>query len=292
MNLHLVLGNHIGMKWFKRRSERKRTPFNRIARLVFWGFFGWLVLRSCVIQIYRVPTDSMNNTFKEGDYIVVNKLVYGARVPMTPLSLPFGHTYLDWITFSYHRIPGFSSIRRNDILVFNYPAEKGLPVDHRREYVKRCIALAGDSIAIRKGIVFVNGKKFREAPGSLPIYSKKHIRTATDSLFYSPSYYPHSGSIKWNSDRFGPLLVPKTGMRIRLTHDQLILYKEVIESYEQKEVLEQDGTIYINGKIQQFYTFEMDYYFVLGDNRPNSVDSRFWGFVPEDHIIGKVVYSF
>lgn len=234
----------------------------------------------------------MNNTFKEGDYIVVNKLAYGARIPITPLSLPFGHTYLDWITFSYHRLPGFSSIQRGDILVFNYPAEKDLPVDHRKEYVKRCVGLAGDTICIRKGIVFVNGKKRKEAATGLPLYAKKYKRTATDSLFYSPVYYPHSGSVKWNSDRFGPLFVPKKSTRIRLTHDQLILYREVIESYENKQVREQNDSVFINNKFEKFYTFEMDYYFVLGDNRANSLDSRFWGFVPEDHIIGKVVYSF
>src|SRR3989338_4290481 len=280
------------MKLFKRRSETKRTPLNRFTRIVFLSFLGWLIIRSCVVQIYKVPTGSMNNTFKEGDYIVVNKLVYGARIPMTPLSLPFGHTYLDWITFSYHRLPGFSSIQREDILVFNYPVEKDLPVDHRKEYVKRCIGLAGDTISIRKGIVFVNGKKHREAKAGLPIYAKNYKRTATDSLFYSPAYFPHSGSVKWNSDRFGPLFVPKKGAKIRLNHDQLLIYKEVIESCENKKVLEQNDAVFINGKRQKFYTFEMDYYFVLGDNRANSLDSRFWGFVPEDHIIGKVVYSF
>lgn len=234
----------------------------------------------------------MNNTFREGDYIVVNKLAYGPRIPMTPLSLPFGHTYLDWITFSYHRLPGYSSIQRDDILVFNYPAEKDLPVDHRQEYVKRCVALAGDKIVIRKGIVFVNGKKYKEAVTGVPIYAKNYKRTATDSLFYSPAYYPHSGTVKWNSDRFGPLIVPKKGAQIRLNHENVILYKEVMESFENKQIVERNDSVFVNHKFRKFYTFEMDYYFVLGDNRANSLDSRFWGFVPEDHIIGKVVYSF
>ncbi|MBI3239877.1 MAG: signal peptidase I [Flavobacteriia bacterium] len=280
------------MKWLNKRSETKRTPLNRFTRIVFWSFLSWLIFRSCVMQVYKVPTGSMNNTFQEGDYIVVNKLAYGARTPMTPLSLPFGHTYLDWISFSYHRLPGFSSIQRDDILVFNYPAEKDLPIDHRKEYVKRCVGLAGDVISIKKGIVYVNGRKRNEVATAIPIYARKYKRTATDSLFYSPAYFPHSGSVKWNSDRFGPLLVPKKGTRIRLTHEQLLIYREVIESYEQKEVRELNELFFIDGKRQKYYTFELNYYFVLGDNRANSLDSRFWGFVPEDHIIGKVIYSF
>lgn len=280
------------MRLFKRSPELKKSPVQRASRLIFWSFFTWLIVRSCVVQFYKVPTGSMNNTLKEGDYIVVNKLAYGPRLPMTPLSLPFGHTYVEWISWSYYRFPGYSSIQRNDMLVFNYPAEKNTPIDHRKEYVKRCIALAGDVVEIRKGMVFVNGKKQAEVSTGLPLYDKKRPRSALDSMAYNPAYFPHSGSVRWNADQFGPLYVPKKGQRIRLTSNRLLLYKDVIEHFEHKKIVERNGKVYIDNTPQKYYVFELDYYFVLGDNRANSIDSRFWGFVPEDHIIGKVVYSF
>jgi len=234
----------------------------------------------------------MNSTLVEGDYIVVNKLVYGARIPITPLSLPFGHTYVDWIEIPYTRIFGFSDIKRNDIIVFNFPLETELPIDHRQEYVKRCIALAGDTIQLKKGIVSVNGKRLKDVLTLLVPRDANGKRTFIDSSFFNPAIFPNSSSFRWNADHFGPLIVPKKGNRIALTSNNLTFYKRIIEVYENNTLEVKGGKVYVNSIFQKSYVFKMDYYFVMGDNRSNSVDSRFWGFVPEDHLIGKVVYDF
>lgn len=234
----------------------------------------------------------MNSTLVEGDYIVVNKLVYGSRIPMTPLSLPFGHTYVDWIEIPYLRIFGFSEIKRNDIIVFNFPLETELPIDHRQEYVKRCIALAGDTLQIKNGRISVNGKWQKDVQTLLVPLDENGKRTEIDSNVFNPAIFPNSSNFRWNADHFGPLVVPKEGTRVQLTTKNLVFYKQIIEVYEGNTFESKGGKFYINSVVQKSYVFKMDYYFVMGDNRSNSVDSRFWGFLPEDHLIGKVVSNF
>lgn len=251
-----------------------------------------MTLRVFVVQIYKVPSQSMNNALKKGDYIVVSKLAYGVRLPITPLSLPFGNTFLDWIELPYIRTGGFSEVKRNDIVVFNFPLEGDLPVDHRKEYVKRCVALSGDILSIKKGILFINGKKSEQVPTLLLNLDKNHKAKYLDSSVYSPVIFPNSSVYRWNADNFGPLAVPKKGKSIRLTTRTIHLYKNAIQAYEKDTVNVHNDSVFINSQYSKKYTFKMDYYFVMGDNRNNSVDSRFWGFVPENHLIGKVVNWF
>jgi signal peptidase I len=258
--------------------------------MLFWTLVTLLILRTFFVQIYKVPSGSMNNTLKIGDYIVVNKLAYGIRLPNTPLSLPYGHTYLDWVNVPYLRTFGYADVSRNDVLVFNFPQEKDLPVDHRREYVKRCIAVPGDIIRIHKGTISVNRRKVKDESTALSVSNQKV--NPIDSSFYTPNLYPHSAQFKWNKDFFGPLKIPKKGSTIQLTLKNKTLYRELIEYYEKNTFEEREGGIYIQGKLSTKYTFKMNYYFVLGDNRNNSIDSRYWGLLPEDHIIGRVSFSF
>ena len=227
----------------------------------------------------------MRTTLLEGDYIVVNKLAYGARIPFTPLSLPFAssNAFLDFIQLPYLRLPGYTHVSRNDVIVFNLPSEKDVPIDERILYVKRCIALPGDSLKIEKGIVFINGQP-------LPIPDGVHDSIISSKTFYNPNFFPNDPFIKWNLDYFGPLYIPRKGDSIKLNLRTLSIYRQIIEKYEGNKTRSMNDTIYIDNKKESFYTFKMNYYFALGDNRNNSIDSRIWGFLPETHIIGKASF--
>jgi len=258
-------------------------------RVLFVSFITWLVIHLFFFQAFHVPSASMNNSLKEGDYILVSKLACGPRVSITPLSLPFsnGNYFLDWIQLPYMRLPGYSDIRHNDVLVFNYPVEINLPVDERKPYVKRCVALPGDLLLVDSGCVYINER-------SLPIAGAVVESSLAKRDFYNPNYFPNNARYKWNLDYFGPLKVPSKGDSVLLSTDNIVLYKKIIETYEHNKLEERKGSFYINGVLRKAYVFKMNYYFMMGDNRHNSIDSRLWGFLPEDHIIGRaslILYS-
>ncbi|MCW3071695.1 MAG: lepB [Bacteroidetes bacterium] len=231
----------------------------------------------------------MQPTLVEGDRIFVNKLAYGPRIPITPLSLPSGNMYVDW-QLPYMRLPGFSEVQRNDVIVFNYPMDDDLPVDHRKGYVKRCVAIPGDTLSIRDGIVKI-ASAFMLTPAHAPASDcVDPVQPFYDSSAYSPNFFPNSSFIKWNPDHFGPLYIPAAGASIVLNRNNILLYKRIIEQYEHNTLRTSNDSVFINEHYRVTYTFKMDYYFAMGDNRNNSLDSRFWGFVPEDHLIGKASY--
>jgi len=309
---------------------------NRIARVLVISISLWLFIRIFLFQTFIVPTNSMNCTLLEGDYILVNKLAYGARIPITPLSLSLSNKsiFLDWIQLPYWRIPGYSAVKRNDVIVFNFPLDDKLPVDERQKYVKRCIGLPGDTLSIRNAEVFINKNKLPETENVLYNYtvstngnsldktitnqfdaymsqntftnnftfflstknadSIAHLKTISSvkknsipENSYSPAVFPNSSEIKWNIDNFGSLYIPKKGEQITLTAQNLIIYKRVIEMDEHNQLKVKNDSVFINNVYTRNYTFKMNYYFTLGDNRYNSIDSRYWGFVPENHLIGK-----
>ncbi len=262
---------------------------NRIAKTIFIAFLLWLIVHLFFFEAFLVPTASMRTTLLEGDYIVVNKLAYGARIPFTPLSLPFANSnaFLDFIQLPYLRLPGYTNISRNDVIVFNLPTEKEIPIDERTLYVKRCIALPGDTLKIEKGIVYIDSKLLEVSQGV-------HDSIISNKTSYNPNFFPNDPFIKWNQDYLGPLYIPRKGDSIKLNRESISIYKQVIENFERNKIRFSNDTIYINNKKASYYTFKTNYYFALGDNRNNSIDSRIWGFLPETHIIGKasfILYS-
>ncbi|MFI5150078.1 MAG: signal peptidase I [Bacteroidia bacterium] len=328
---------------------RKKKPVAREwAEAVFFAFIAVLLFRSLFFETFTIPSSSMENTLLEGDYIMVSKLHYGARMPITPLSIPFFHqkltdkihSYVDWITLPYYRLPGFSEIKLNDVIVFNSPAEpdeKNMPVDERTYFIKRCTARAGDTMEIREGDVWINGKKL-----PMPVESEAEYVVRTDStpldsahlirmrmhpaafthvkghylLQLSPAaadsirkwknvvsvtlnapkkgqadevMFPASRKNNWNVNYYGPLVIPKKGMKVNLTADSMPFYEKLISEYEHNKVVHKHDSIFINGIYATSYICKMNYYFMMGDNRNSSWDSRYWGFVPEDHIVGKAV---
>lgn len=289
---------------------------NRLFKFLFYSFLLWLFIRVFIFQVSQIPSDSMEYTLIEGDRVIVNKSAYGVRLPITPLSASFlsKSFFIDWLKLPYFRLPGYSSVKRNDIVVFNFPLESDLPIDERKEYIKRCVGIPSDTLTIKNGVLYINNDLFQERQlisetyilNSKECFLPKYVadsfliqkasirRNTIDSTRYSPDVFPNTSSIKWNADNFGPLYIPQKGNTLSLNTKNIHLYERIIQQYEHNALRITTDAIYINNKKVFAYTFKMNYYFVIGDNRYNSNDSRFWGFVPEDHLIGKasfLIYS-
>lgn len=361
----------------------KSYPIPRTVRIVIeWIYF--LVVAALVttaikvlfVEAYKIPTPSMEESLKAGDYIFVSKIAYGPKLPNTPVSWPFfpdylpdgRKTYAENPMMPYKRLWGLSKVRQGDVIVFSFPEGDSMvvqypgqnyyslirqygrtyilehfdvithPVDRRENYIKRCIGLPGDTVMIRDGRVIVNGNSLEFLPQQkLKYYVKTEDRridsTMLDSLkilknevtynpsnslhviymttkqsdklktvpyvssiqrfiepvlsFHNPEIFPHDPRFNWSNDHFGPVVIPSEGMTIELDQSNLAIYRRAIEVYEGHNVQVNKGQIFIDGSGAGSYTFEIDYYFVMGDNRHNSADSRHWGFVPEDHLLGK-----
>ena len=331
------------------KEEEVPTSWKEWFKIVAWAFIIAFILRLFFFEAYMIPTSSMEKTLLVGDYLFVSKANYGARLPMTPLSFPFAHhtmpftrstkSYSEAIRLPYMRLPGFQKIKRNDIIVFNYPMEEFRPVDKRDNYIKRCVGLPGDTLEISNRTLFVNQKnayepenlqyeyfvrtngnpvnqnslaKLQITEGGLRVQSgdlyaymltnenAEKIKSFENVLKVEPIYRdkgifdPHTPTFPnykdvypWNIDNFGPLVVPQKGDTIKLTMKNIPIYRRIINIYEDNSLSVSGEDIYINDKKTNEYIVKMDYYFMMGDNRHNSADSRFWGFVPQDHIIGK-----
>ena len=413
--------------WKKSKNPTVRNVMSWVDAIVF-ALVAVYFVNIYIFQNYQIPSSSLEKSLLVGDFLYVSKMSYGPRVPNTPLSMPLAqHTlpilntksYIEWPQWKYKRVPGFGKVKRNDIVVFNFPAGDTValnnqqtdfysiaygegqrlypkqiemdsltrqqqravydlyynagrqqilsnprvygevvyrPVDRRENYVKRCVGLPGDTLQIVDGQVMIDGKAienpenlqfnyfvqttgpyitedmFRElgiskadqtlyddssweetfrqigldnrnAQGKMaPIYhlpltkkmyetlsgNKKFIsKIVMEPEEYAGQMYPLNLHTKWNRNNYGPIWIPAKGATITLTEDNLPIYERCIVAYEGNKLEIKPDGIYINGEKTDQYTFKMDYYWMMGDNRDRSADSRFWGFVPEDHIVGK-----
>ena len=361
------------------RSKLYKTIYEWVNAVVFATVVASLV-HIFIFQMYVIPTSSMEKSLLVGDYLYVSKVTYGPQMPNTPLSFPFVHhtmpfsqtkkSFSEAIRWPYHRLKGLRPIRRNDVVVFNFPAGDTVllenqavsyydvlrsyeqthgkaqarealareytivsrPVDKRENYIKRCVGLPGDTLEVRDGRVWINGCEQDPIEGLQYMYivqtSEPFSQYAIDNLgiteysgngsvyymyltdetaekiealknvislrryVYAPNtdVFPQWEMPCWSQDDYGPVWIPQKGATVELTAENLPLFRRIIETYEGHTLEERDGAIYIDGAETDSYTFAMDYYWMMGDNRHNSADSRFWGFVPEDHIVGKASF--
>jgi len=327
--------------------KRKKSAGREWGDAIVFAVIAATVIRWMYMEAFTIPTPSMEKSLLVGDFLFVSKFHYGTRTPKTPLQLPLTHqtvwgtesvpSYLPWIELPQFRLPGISHVKRNDVVVFNWPTEFKYPVDLKTYYIKRCVGLPGDQIEIKDMNVFINGE---EQSMPVDVQFKYYIKTdgrvvhertwkryditdisrTADGVGYlvdtrpetaemlksldfiedvqlfrhtepNPEIFPDARIFPWTVDFYGPLQIPKEGWTIEINDENLTKYESVILYYEGLEdVKSVDGKLTIDGKEVSEYTFKQNYYFMMGDNRHNSLDSRFWGFVPEDHILGKALF--
>jgi len=407
-------------KYIEERSLKPRSELGEWISSITFAIIAATLVHTYFMQPYTIPTSSLEKTLLVGDFLFVSKFHYGARIPMTTVAAPMVHDTLPFLgksflsddnaatyktslknklTLPYMRLPGFQKIKRNDIVVFSWPADSlssmygdtsgkftYKPLDKKTNYVKRCVGIAGDSLEIRNGYVFINGKK-NELPDraklqffytytskstinnqTYPSFLKNNERTfvykilteywendkvqeafnrsanlskiGEDSLYTEVAgviaqslsqrlkmqmvdnkininltadevaqlkkhsqtvsvikinqkidndIFPHIKSNDWSQDNFGPIYIPEAGKTVKINTKTLPYYQQIIKLYENNNLETNGDDIYINGQLVDSYTFKQDYYWMMGDNRHNSLDARYWGYVPFDHVVGKPV---
>jgi signal peptidase I len=346
-------------------TERSLNPDNKTADTISSLLFAIIVatlVHTYILQPYTIPTSSLEKSLLVGDFLFVSKMNYGARVPMTTVALPMVHdsipltkskSYMSWPQLPYFRMPAFQKIQHSDIVVFNWPVDTvykfrdnsgrraDKPIDKKSNYVKRCVGIPGDSLQIKDGIVYIDGKVLALPERARPQYSYKIAvdgrtpidfeylfkdmnvtdgagftsdkrdtlyvaalpETSVERLKNVPGItsvtriiskgiedgiFPHIHN--WNRDNFGPIYIPQEGKTVAINFMTLPFYSRIITEYEKNKLEVKGSDIYINGIKTKTYTFKQDYFWMMGDNRHNSEDSRYWGYVPEDHIVGKPVF--
>jgi len=466
----------LGVAAVSRPKPGKKTKVKEWGDSIWFALVAALIIRTYVFEPFKIPTGSMENTLLVGDFLFVNKLAYGPKVPVTPVSYPLVHNTVPWINVksyvgleksNYTRIWGYSQVNPNDVVVFNYPAgdtaiydprmpeglmghnyheyvnkeafriwkeeskyvegvkknvskqliAEGLasnvdaidrrtdevlfetdmkeffdnlakwknkarafiasgytwvpyqdpnkpikhygvifrPVDKRENYIKRCVGVPGDYIEVRKSQLYVNGEKsipfenqlyrynasnfsltnpttawdrygidmkagqymrggvttegdtvpavifvnrkglkklkndYEEAGFQLALFPKYSdtIEPTGGQRYENLFHFPNDPDVNNTVSEVEKFWIPKKGVKLKLTKENIPYYRRIISVYEGHTLVEKDGKFIIDGKATTTYTFGMNYYWMMGDNRYNSADSRMWGFVPEDHIVGK-----
>jgi signal peptidase I len=249
-----------------------RPSFKDHVKDILFVLIAFLFLNSFVLASFEVPTGSMENEIMAGDFLFVNKFLYGGSTPRT---IPFTNIRLPWF-----RVLAFREVERGDVIVFEFPGQRDEVVSPEFQfYLKRAIALAGDTVEIINRVVYVNGK-----PAHLPRnlkFNNKHITAAGQP---ASGIFPKGSP--FNEDNWGPLRVPKKGDLLELNLENFPQWETFIGREGHSVEAMRGGVITIDGAPVKSYTVERNYVFGMGDNRDNSLDSRFWGFIPEESIIG------
>ncbi|MBD3410092.1 MAG: signal peptidase I [Ignavibacteriales bacterium] len=276
MNWKNMLRRFVGIKTEEELNRPPKEPKERaidFAKSLLFAGVAALFIITFLVQNTRIPTGSMEDTILVGDFVLVNKFVYGAS---SPRYIPFTEVALPYFT-----LPGFADPERGDIVVFEYPGDRDEfePKQLNVNYVKRLVGMPGDTIVIRDKVVFVNGEEAPIPPYVKYLSPKPHYR-------HDPRLFPRGS--KWNEDNYGPLVIPKKGDTLRLDSRTAYGWKTIIDrELGEPAVSIQNGVVRINGKPADRYVFKKDYYFFMGDNRDDSMDSRFWGPAPDDLVVGK-----
>mgnify|MGYP001105030440 CR=1 FL=1 len=395
-------------KFNANRSIKPRSELGEWVSSITFAIIAATIVHTYFMQPFTIPTSSLEKTLLVGDYLFVSKFHYGARVPSSVIAAPMVHdslpivntaSYLKKPQLPYLRLPGIQKIKRNEIVCFNWPADSlktmwgdnsgeftYKPVDKKTNYVKRCVGIAGDTLELRNGFVYINGKKNKLPDRAklqfyYKVYSSKGLSTRTvlkyakkeflrkflvtfnsqdefdtyrnmyrlerikENKFYvttdhkginkelikafksnikevnlrvrnlnlteelakkiakdenidsiikvinsaDDAIFPNVKGYGWSQDNMGPIYIPKAGATIALNSETLPFYEQIIKNYEGNDLQVIDHNIFINGEKANSYTFKQDYYWLMGDNRHNSLDARYWGFVPFDHVLGKPV---
>jgi len=265
----------------KAKRSRNSSAFRGLMHIIV----SVLILRATVIEAYNVPTGSMETTIKIGDFILGNKFIYGIRTPDW-IGIP-------WTNFGfsvpYYRLPGFEQPKTGDVVIFRYPNDKwpGIqigPHDPSLNYIKRCIAGPGQTLELIEKDVFIDGVQFE-----LPEYGRASKLNVYDEAYDERMIFPRGIG---NRDYFGPLHIPAAGDTLVFSEINLDHAVNVI-SLEGHEVQPgSSGHLDIDGESADHYVCEQNHYFMMGDNRDNSHDSRYWGLVPESNIIGEAIVTY
>ena len=243
-------------------------------------FIMVILLQVTTFASFRVPTGSMNPTILSNDYILVNKSIMGARI------------FDIWEAaeekeVEIHRLPGLGKVKRNDVLVFHYPyprSNDSLSMHLLKYYVKRCIALPGDTMGIEHGHYYIKG--VNEPVGNVEAQKRISRLRKDDARGIVMDAYPWDKYLNWTIQDFGPLYVPARGQTVAMDSTAVKLYRKLIE-WEQKKPMTRNGNkVHLGDSLIQEYRFRENYYFMGGDNMENSKDSRYWGLLPEPYIVG------
>ena len=412
LGLYLVPLNYTSNIEFQtNRQKPEQTKTGEWLSSLTFAVVAATLVHTYFLQPYAIPTGSLERTLRIGDFLIVSKFHYGARIPMTAVSTPMVHdtlpilkvkSYLKKPQIPYLRLPGIEKVKKNDIVVFNWPAdtvrqffvkEKGVkkPIDKKSNYVKRCVGTPGDTLEIIDGFVYINGvqlelderarpmynhkvysskgvspnlliqadaddfsRKFiaesltqdqynalvphligvnQTAEGNIELYTtsngipiavlrenrialkeplstevtanltlagaallSQHPSIDSVSMDLTPrgvsgyNIFPQNDQYIWNEDQFGPIYLPKEGDEIELSLATYPIYKKLLTEYEGNSIELVNGEFVVNGSPSERVSITKNYYWMMGDNRDHSEDSRSWGFVPEDHILGKPIF--